>query len=122
MKDDDFKKLLHDYLQPPSDPNPEMAGIEFVWIRDSDDFGALHMRTKHGVAEKEVEEVLLEVPPYVQAKTLAEEPYRTAFWGATRLDRWLVVICEDWSENGTRYLKPITAFEPDDGEDYWGRL
>jgi hypothetical protein len=43
------------------------------------------------------------------------------FWGATRGDRWLFIVCEDWEENGVRILKPITAFEPEEGEAYWRR-
>ena len=30
-----------------------------------------------------------------------------------------VVVCEDRKEAGIRYLKPITAFEPEAGEAYW---
>ena len=46
-------------------------------------------------------------------------PNRTIFWGATRSGRWLFVSCEDCREAGKRILKPITAFEPEEGEDYW---
>ena len=119
MEDDEFARLLRDYLELPGDPNPATLDIEFVWVRDSAEFGALHMWNKHHVSENEVEEVVLEVPPCVEAKKVGD---RTAFWGATRTDRWLVVICEDWNEGGKRHLKPITAFEPDEGEDYWRRL
>jgi hypothetical protein len=44
------------------------------------------------------------------------------FWGATRFDRWIVVVCEDWIEDGVRHLRPITAFEPSEGADYWERI
>lgn len=80
------------------------------------------MEQKHGVTEVEVEEVLLRVPPYVDAKRHREHPDRTAFWGATQQDRWLIVICIDEDTVDERTLTPITAFEPDDGEDYWERL
>lgn len=122
MNDDEFERLLESYLEPPGEPNAEMFGIEIIWVRGNSSFGSRHMAEKHEVNEKEVEEVLLEVPPAVEAKRLKEDPSRTAFWGATRNDRWLVVICEDWKEKEKRYLKPITAFEPEDGEEYWRRL
>jgi len=41
--------------------------------------------------------------------------------GATRRDRWLFVVCEDWTEEGTRHLRPVTAFEPEEGKEYWRR-
>jgi hypothetical protein len=57
----------------------------------------------------------------VEAKRSREHPERTLFWGATRHDRWIFVACEDWTEDSVRYLKPITAFEPEEGEAYWRR-
>jgi uncharacterized DUF497 family protein len=80
------------------------------------------MQRDHGVTEAEVEEVLFQVPPFVQAKRHPGHPARTVFWGATQADRWLVVICEDRVKDKVRTLTPITAFEPDDGEAYWERL
>ena len=88
-------------------------------MRDSPDFGSRHIQEKHGVREAEVEQVFLEVPPMVEARRHRDWPGRTVFWGATRRDRWLVVVCEDRKEAGIRYLKPITAFEPEGGEAYW---
>lgn len=79
----------------------------------------LWVQEKHGVREAEVEQVLLEVPPMVEARRHRDWPGRTVFWGATRSDRWLVVGCEDRKEAAIRYLKPITAFEPKNGEAYW---
>lgn len=117
--DDELLELLDNYLAPPSDPNPAMVGVHVVWVRDNHDYGALHILEKHGVTEEEVLQVLLEVPPFVEAKRHPELPGRTLFWGATRYDRWLVVVCEDWKEEGSRFLKPITAFEPDSGDEYW---
>jgi hypothetical protein len=43
---------------------------------------------------------------------------RTVFWGATRENRWVVVVCEDLLLGGPRQLRPITAFEPDEGVEY----
>jgi hypothetical protein len=117
-----LEEQLADYLEPEADPNPQMAGIQIVWVEDHPGLGAQHMLRKHGVEKHEVEEVLLEVPPYVEAKRSREHPERTYFWGATRRDRWLFVVCEDWKERGKRYLKPITAYEPPDGIDYWKTL
>lgn len=119
MRDNEFRDLLDQYLARPADPNPEMAGVHVVWVRDNHDFGALHIMGKHGITEREVEEVLFELPPYVEARRHPEHPDRTMFWGATRCDRWMFVVCEDWIDGQTRYLKPITAFEPDKGKDYW---
>ncbi len=80
----------------------------------------LHL-AKHAVSKTEVEEVLFEVPPVVEARRSRDNPERTFFWGATRQDRRLFIVCEDWTIGSVRYLKPITAFEPDEGEDYWRR-
>ncbi len=121
MDDDDFRALLAAYLEPPGDPNPEMSNVRIEWIRGDDRFGSDHIRTKHGVSEREVEEVLLEIPPFVEAKRSPEHPTRTLFWGATRNDRELFIVCEDTMEGSLRVLTPITAFEPD-GIEYWERL
>lgn len=117
--DDDFLALLDSYLDEPYDPDPRMANVRIVWIEDDLGVGALHIATKHQVTRDEVEQVLLEIPPVVQAKRSGHYPERTLFWGATRQDRWIFVVCEDWTEGSIRYLKPITAFEPDEGECYW---
>lgn len=117
--DESFAALLDDYLDPPVDPNPALANVEVVWEEDDERFGAAHMLAKHGVTKEEVEQVLFEIPPLVEAKRSVEHPERTLFFGATRHDRWLFVSCEDWTENGRRHLKPITAF--DATEDYWRR-
>ena len=119
--EEDFVRLLDDYLDPPSDPNPEMVGVVIVWVEDDERLGALHI-AQHGIFEQEVEEVLLQIPPHVEAKRSPDHPERTLFWGATKHDRWIFVSCEDWREGETRFLKPITAFEPDDGEAYWNQF
>jgi uncharacterized DUF497 family protein len=115
-------ELLDEYLQPEADPNPEMAQVEIVWVENDPALGAQHMGEKHRVEKHEVEEVLFEIPPFVEAKRSREHQERTFFWGATRSDRWLFVVCEDWKDGGQRYLKPITAFEPTDGVKYWSNL
>ena len=119
FEDEHFLDLLDDYLDPPSDPNPAMCGVVIDWVTDDERLGALHMKSKHQVSQEEVEEVLLQIPPMVQAKRSPRYPGRTLFWGATRRDRWLFIVCEDWKEGELRHLKPITAFEPDDGQAYW---
>lgn len=121
MTDDDFDELLRQYLEPPADPNPTLAGVQLVWVDDHPDFGLLHIQEQHDVSRQEVEQVLLQIPPLVEARRHRADPNRTVFWGATQADRWLIVVCEDWTEAGTRFLKPITAFEPDEGEAYWRR-
>jgi len=117
-EDEDFLALLDDYLDEPHDPNPRMANVQVVWIDDDPRVGSLHIAA-HGVTKDEVEQVLFEIPPVVEAKRSPDYANRTLFWGATRRDRWIFVVCEDWSEGSVRYLKPITAFEPDEGERYW---
>jgi uncharacterized DUF497 family protein len=116
--DDDFLALLDAYLDEPHDANPALAQVRVVWIEDDPRVGALHIAW-HSVSKAEVEQVLFEMPPIVEAKRSRQHPDRTLFWGATRADRWLLVVCEDWTEDEIRYLKPITAFTPDDGEAYW---
>lgn len=116
--DAEFASLLEAYLDEPHDPNPRMVGVRVVWIEGDPGVGALHIAA-HNVTKEEVEQVLFEIPPIVEAKRSREYLDRTLFWGATRRDRWLFVVCEDWIEGSTRYLKPITAFEPDEGERYW---
>jgi len=118
MDDDDFDELLDQYLDGRLAPNLDMAYVEMVWVEGNPHFGALHIAA-HGATKDEVEEVLLEVPPEVEAKRHKDHPGRTIFWGATREGRWLFVVCEDWRVGDTRYLKPITAFTPSEGRTYW---
>ena len=123
MNDEDFLRQLDDYLTPPSDPNPDMLGIEIVWERGNPAFGTLHIWNEHHVTEvKEVEQVIFEIPPHVEARRHPSVPNRTWFWGATRFKRWLFISCEDWKDGEKRFLKPITAYEPKDGVVYWERL
>ena len=116
MDDEEFLRLIDEYLEPPTEPNAELAGVRIVWTPDN-----LRHIWEHRVREEDVEQVLLEVPPRVEVKQSPVHANRTLFWGATRYDRWIVVVCEDWTEDDTRYLKPITAFEPADGVKYWER-
>ena len=99
-----------------------MVGVEVTWERDSLHFGSTHIWNLHRVSEEEVEQVLMEEPPYLEARRHPDHHGRTVFWGATRFDRWIVVVCEDWVEDGVRHLRPITAFEPAEGADYWERI
>jgi uncharacterized DUF497 family protein len=112
--------VLEAYLEPPVDRNPEMLEVQFEWVEDDPRLGVLHME-KHGVTRDEVEQVLLEIPPMVEARRHKDYPERTLFWGTTRQDRWLFIVCEDRKERGIRILRPITAFEPEEGEAYWSR-
>ena len=119
MNDDEFLRYLNQYLEPPADPNPEMAGVTIVWEREDPNFGARHIWDDHSITEAQVEQIIFEIPPYVEAKRHPDHPNRTLFWGATRNDRWILIVCEDWTEGDTRYLRPITAFEPAEGHQYW---
>lgn len=119
VTDDDLERLLSEYLDQRFELDPAMAGVRIEWIEGNPAVGALHIWEKHGVSRQEVEEVLLELPPHVEARRHRGHPRRTVFWGATRGGRWLLVPCEDRTIGGHRILTPITAFEPDEGEDYW---
>ena len=122
LNDDELRQLIEEYLDPPSETNLQMAGVEVIWERESPLFGSRHILDLHRVAEQEVEQVLMETPPYVEARRHPDHPDRTVFWGATRFDRWIVVVCEDWMDGDIRHLRPITAFEPSEGADYWERI
>lgn len=113
MHEDDFLRQIDEYLEPRAEPNPEMAGVKIIWERDNPNFGARHIWENHRTTEQEVEQVLFEIPPFVEAKRHPNHPNRTIFWGATRNDRWIFIVCEDGKEGNTRYLRPITAFEPE---------
>lgn len=69
MQDDEFLHFLDDYLEPPAEANPDMAEIRIVWERDNPNFGSRHIWEKHRITESEVEQVIFEVPPYVEAST-----------------------------------------------------
>jgi hypothetical protein len=121
--DDDELDDLEAYLSGTAFPNLDMADVEIVWIDNNARGGSLHMLMKRPPVQKhEVEEVLLEVPPEVEIKRSKDNPNRTYFWGATREGRYLFVACDDRQGGEIRYLTPITAFEPDDGYEYWRRL
>src|SRR5262245_12633262 len=96
-----------------------MVGVIINWIRGDSAVGSLHMLESHNVSEKEVEQVLLRMPPMVEARRSRRHPGRTIFWGATRHDRWLFVSCDDEIVGNKRILTPITAFEPSGGRLYW---
>jgi len=118
MDDEELDDLLDGYLSGWDLPNLDMADVEIDWVRGNPQFGVDHIEA-HGVTVEEVEEVLLEVPPEVEAKRHKDHPNRTIFWGATRAGRWLFVSCEDHEQGTRRILKPITAFEPEEGQEYW---
>ena len=122
MNDQDTLRLLDQYLEPSAEPNPDLGNVIIVWERINPDFGLRHIWEQHGVTEQEVQEVIFEIPPFVSAKRHPAYPHRTIFWGATRKDRWIFISCEDWQEENTRYLRPITAFEPEEGVEYWETL
>ena len=96
-----------------------MVDVEIRWVLDNPDYGAQHIREKHKVTKEEVEEVLLERPPEVEARRHKDYPERTVFFGETRMKRCLFISCEDFVEDERRVLLPITAFSPDNGWAYW---
>ena len=74
---DDFLDDYDDYLDDRFSPNFEMIGSEIDWVRGTPGYGSLHLKEKHGVEEHEVEEVLFELPPDVEAKRHRDFPDRT---------------------------------------------
>jgi len=112
MADDELDDLLNEYF---GSPNLDMLDVEIVWVRGNSGYGSDHIAVNN-VTEQEVEEVLLEVPPEVEAKRHRDHPGRTIFWGATRAGRWLFVACDDRREGDRRLLTPITAFEPEEAK------
>ena len=81
MNDEEFLRLPDEYLSPPAEVNPEVGGIEIVRERGDSRFGAQHIWDKHGITEREVEEVIFEVPPYVEARRHRDTPIGP-FFGA----------------------------------------
>jgi len=73
VDDGDFLALLDEYLEPPHDPNLAMSDVQVVWVEDDPRLGTLHI-AQHGVAKDEVEQVLFEIPPIVEAKRSREYP------------------------------------------------
>jgi hypothetical protein len=110
MDDAAFDDLLDQYLDGTLAPNLEMADVEIVWVDHSPHFGSLHMLREHDVKKHEVEEVLLELPPEVEAKRARDDSRKTYFWGATREGRWLFVACEDRRQGNRRFLTPHHSF------------
>ena len=119
LDDDDFLRLLENYCEPVRDLNPALYGIRFRWVDGHPDFGLRHIMEKHGVSQREVEECLLKMPPEVEMKRHDVTPQRLIFWGCTSQDRWLFIACDESFEDGVRVFTPVTAFEPDNGRDYW---
>ncbi len=114
MTDDDFKKLLEDFIEPEADPNPDTSHFQLRFVRDNPAYGSFHMHQKHQVSEHEVREVLLEIPPTVECRHDPDHPERKLFFGATRKRRQLLVVCDVEHEGDTTILVPITAFDADE--------
>ena len=77
MNDEEFLRYLDEYLKPPADVNLEMAEINIIWERDSPDFGARHIRENHSITEEEIEQVIFEMPPFVETKRHPDYTNRT---------------------------------------------
>jgi len=75
--DHDFLALLDAYLDEPHDRNLRMENVCILWIEDDPGVGALHIAIKHRVTKEEVEQVLFEIPPVVEAKRSGQYPERT---------------------------------------------
>ena len=84
--EDDFLSLLDEYLEPPHDQNRAMSNVRIVWVDDDPRLGTLHI-AEHGIAKAEVEQVLFELPPVVEAKRSRENPERTLFPARTLSER-----------------------------------
>ena len=121
LQDKSFDELLDEYFENPPETNSVYSNVEIHWIEGRAEVGVGHISSKHQVTKSEVEEVIFELPPEVQAKAHPDHPDRTIFWGCTREGRWIFIVCEDRMTAELRTLTPITAFEPDEGEEYWGQ-
>lgn len=117
MNDDDFEKLLGEYL---GTANAEMAGVELDFNEGhGDSFGADHALIKHGVTKEQICEVLFELEAPEEKRSL-EHPARTIFWGHTRQGERVCVVClDERTEDGRRQLGLITAFH--ESEEEWRR-
>ena len=113
---DEFRKLLEEYLDPPTEENPAYRQVRVRWIEGDPRVGALHMWEKHRVTKKEVEEVIFKIPPAVEARRDPDHPDRWLFFGATKKRRSLLIPCDEEWEGETRVLIPITAFDAEEGE------
>jgi len=111
-EDDEFRRLLLEYEKPPGDLNPEMVGVELDFHRGDPRYGALHM-AGHGLSETDVWEVIFELP---EVKQRPGNVGRTEFWGTTRRDREIMVVCEDFRKEKKRYLVLITAYDHPEAE------
>jgi hypothetical protein len=114
--DDEFEKLLIDFLEPEAVPNPDFLNIRIEFVRDNHDYGSLHMWENHQVTEQDVLEVIFEIPPAVEARRDPDHPGRKLFLGATRKRRQLLVVCDVERHGKTTVLVPITAFDADEKE------
>ncbi len=74
MGDSDFDDFLDDYLDDEANPNFDMLDVEIVWVRGNSAYGTDHIAINN-VTEAEVEEVLLEIPPEVEAPQEISRPY-----------------------------------------------
>jgi hypothetical protein len=105
MTDDEFRKLLSDYLDTTT---PEMADVELDMMEGQRGFGADHALEDHGVRQEEIRQV-----------SSKQGLSRTLFWGITRRGRALTVVAHDDTSEGVRRLTLITAF--DETEEEWRR-
>jgi hypothetical protein len=116
MTDDDFEKLLSEFL---GTENPEMATVEFDFNEGhGDSFGADHALIKHGVTKDDIGQVLFELEA-PEEKRSKDDPARTIFWGHTRTGDAICVVCIDGTTDGRRQLGLITAFRETEPE--WRR-
>ena len=117
MNDDDFEFLLAQYSTPIEPKKPSDVKIE--WIKNDPKVGLQHIE-KHGLTKEDVEDVIFGMPPDVEVRSQrSSHPGRLAFWGPTRWKRWIFISCEEIIDGKKRILRPITAFEPDEGRSYW---
>jgi hypothetical protein len=115
MTDDEFRKLISDYLDTAT---PELADVELDMMEGHQSFGADHALEDHGVSQEEIRQVIYELPA-PEEKRSKHGPARTLFWGATRTGRGITVVAHDDVTEGVRRLTLITAF--DETEEEWRR-
>ncbi len=115
MTDDEFRRLITDYLDTAS---PDTAGAELDTAEGEKGYGADHALEKHGVTQQEIRQVVFELPS-PEKKRSKHDPARTLLWGNTRRGREIAVVVLDEVQVGKRHLTLVTAF--DETEEEWRR-
>ena len=117
MSDDDFRRLLQEYLDT---ANPDMADAVLDLEPGNKDFGIDHAVSDHSVSEAEIREVLFELPtPERKRSQHVSQPAHTLFWGSTRANREITVVVIESVQDSKLHMTLVTAFP--ERQDEWRR-